>query len=231
MADIRWHYLLIDNDNTLMDFDLAESRALTETLEAAGIPADEGTRALYHRINDAQWKALERGETTQERLKVERFRLLLEALDRREDPGEALALRYQENLSRHGELLPGAEEFLRAVRGKMRICLVSNGVSAIQRGRLACSGMEPLLDAVVISEEVGVPKPDPRVAEAALRALRCGDRRDAVLAGDSASADIACARAAGITGIYIGAKGAAPEADYTVESLRELRRFLLEEIE
>ena len=228
MSELRWHTLLIDNDNTLMDFNLAESLALGEALGEFGIPADPATRALYHRINDAQWKALERGETTQAKLKVERFRLLLEALDWHGAPGTDVARSYEEHLSRHGELLPGALDFLRTVHGKMRVALVSNGVSRIQRGRIACSPMTPWLDAIVISEEVGVSKPDPRVAEAALRAVGCTDRGDAVFVGDSATADIACAKAAGIHSIYLGSRVDAPDADHVVANLDELRKLLLE---
>ena len=77
---MRYQYLLIDNDNTLMDFNAAERKALRDTLIAYGLPADDAVCTLYHEINDAQWKALERGETTQKKLKVERYRLLLEQL-------------------------------------------------------------------------------------------------------------------------------------------------------
>ena len=71
---MRYKYLLADNDNTLMDFTAAEGHALRETFAALGVPLDEATAEMYSRINDDLWKALERGETTQKALKVERFR-------------------------------------------------------------------------------------------------------------------------------------------------------------
>ena len=83
---MRYQYLLIDNDNTLMDFSAAEAKALRETLQKADLPTDEATVETYSRINDALWKALERGETTQPELKVERFRQLLTHLHREGDP-------------------------------------------------------------------------------------------------------------------------------------------------
>ena len=75
-----YRYLLIDNDDTLMDFHLAEQHALGDTLRRHGIPDSEDILSQYHAINQALWKALERGETTQAKLKVERFRQLLAAL-------------------------------------------------------------------------------------------------------------------------------------------------------
>ena len=71
-----YRYLLVDNDDTLMDFRLAEQHALGDVLRRHGIPDSADTLALYHGINQALWKALERGETTQAKLKVERFRQL-----------------------------------------------------------------------------------------------------------------------------------------------------------
>ena len=46
---MRYQYLLIDNDNTLMDFSAAEAKALRETLQKAGLPTDEATVETYSR--------------------------------------------------------------------------------------------------------------------------------------------------------------------------------------
>ena len=218
-------YLLVDNDNTLMDFNLAERRALTETLRLWGLPEDEAVVACYHRINDAQWKALERGETTQARLRRDRFQLLLEALGRTDLDAQAVCDSY--NLGTHAELLPGAVELLQALHGRMKLALVSNGVSAIQRSRLSRSPITPYFDAVIISEEVGVSKPDPRMVELALGALGCTDRAEAVFLGDSLTADIAAAKAAGIDSIWLRSGGTGSgDPTWTVGSLDEARELL-----
>ena len=223
---MRYEYLLIDNDNTLMDFGAAEAKALRETLAAAGLPTDEVTIAVYSRINDALWKALERGETTQPALKVERFRQLLEHLQREGDPA-ALGAAYAANLGNYADLLPGAEDFVRAIHGKMKLALVSNGVSAIQRSRLAKCPLTPLFDAIVISEEAGVAKPDPRLLEIALEKLGCTDRSKAVMMGDSLSADIAAANNAGVDSIFFSLKGTASDkATVTVYTHEEALRWL-----
>ena len=225
---MRYRYLLIDNDNTLMDFTLAEAKALIETLEEAGLPTDEDTVSAYHRFNDALWKALERGETTQAELKVERFAQLLEYLGKSRADGAALGAAYAENLGRHADLLPGALDFIQAVHGRMKIALVSNGISRIQRSRLSLCPFTPLLDAMVISEEIGVSKPDPRMVEIALEALGCTDKREAVLLGDSLSADIPAANAAGVDSIFLSLKGKKSDLPtYTVFSLEEARALLL----
>lgn len=80
---MKYRYLLIDNDNTLMDFHAAEHAALREGLTEAGIEPTDAVCARYSAINDALWKALERGETTHAALKIARFAQLLAEYPRR----------------------------------------------------------------------------------------------------------------------------------------------------
>lgn len=223
-----YRYLLVDNDDTLMDFRLAEQHALGDVLRRHGIPDGEDTLALYHGINQALWKALERGETAQAKLKVERFRQLLAALGRDESSAVLLGEDFAEALGQYNFLLPGAEAFLRRVSAAMPVALITNGLSRIQRSRLAGSPLTPMLSAVIISEEAGVAKPDPRLAFLALEALGCKEPREAVLLGDSLTSDIGCARAAGIDSIWLAPAG--KESDlptWTAHSLDEAARILL----
>lgn len=225
---MRYKYLLADNDNTLMDFSAAEYHALRQTLRTVGIDPTDETCALYSGINDALWKALERGETTQKALKVERFRQLLEAMGRTDLNADEVAALYADNLSTRADLMPWAMEFMEAIHGKMKIALVSNGVSAIQRGRLSRCAFTPMLDAVIISEELGVSKPDPAMVYAALEALGCTDKREAVLLGDSLSADIPAAVNAGIDSIFLNLKGKETDKPtYSVRNLQEAAEILL----
>ena len=227
---MRYQYLLIDNDNTLMDFNAAEAKALVDVLTAHNLPTDDATVHRYHEINDALWKALERGETTQPKLKVERFRQLLTVLDRHDVDASAIAAEYAAGLGNHADLLPGAAEFMHAVHGKMKIALVSNGVSAIQRSRLAKCPLTPLFDAIVISEEVGVAKPDPKLLQVAMEMLGCTDVSTAVMMGDSLSADIPAAVNAGVDSIFFSLKGKTSDAaTYTVFNHQEALKILTEE--
>lgn len=227
---MRYQYLLIDNDNTIMDFNAAEAKALIDVLQNHGLPTDDATVHTYHEINDALWKALERGETTQPKLKVERFRQLLTVLGREDIDPAAMGAEYAAGLGNHADLLPGAAEFIQAVHGRMKIALVSNGVSAIQRGRLAKCPLTPLFDAIVISEEVGAAKPDPKLLYVAMDMLGCTDKAQAVMMGDSATADIPAAVNAGVDSIFFSLKGKTCDAaTYTVFTHEEALKILTEE--
>lgn len=227
---MRYQYLLIDNDNTIMDFNAAEAKALIDVLQNHGLPTDDATVHTYHEINDALWKALERGETTQPKLKVERFRQLLTVLGREDIDPAVMGAEYAVGLGNHADLLPGAAAFIHAVHGRMKIALVSNGVSAIQRGRLAKCPLTPLFDAIVISEEVGAAKPDPKLLYVAMDMLGCTDKAQAVMMGDSATADIPAAVNAGVDSIFFSLKGKTCDAaTYTVFTHEEALKILTEE--
>lgn len=223
---MRYELLLCDADDTLFDFHLGEKQALVDTFLSFGLKADEETTTLYHQINDALWKALERGETTQEKLKTERFRQLI-AIKKLALTPEEMADAYVENLSRQAHLMPGAEAFCKTVSQRMPIYLVTNGISKIQRARFAKSAIAPYIADIIISQEVGTRKPDPKMLEIALE--KAGIQKEkAVMLGDSITADIPAAKSAGVDSILIcWGKKQAHAATYCVDDLSEAQAIIL----
>lgn len=223
---MRYRFLLCDNDDTLMDFQCAERVSVSGALGAFGLIADDATCDAYHHINLRLWQAHERGEITQDALRVERFAQLLTHLGREDVSATALAAEFHARLRERADLMEGAMAFLTAVHGQMKIALVSNGVGETQRSRLARCPFTPMLDAIIISGEVGVSKPDARIVTMALEALGCDNKAEAVLLGDSATADIAAANNAGIDSIHMTQKDFSAQATYTARTLDEALRIL-----
>ena len=117
---------------------------------------------------------------------------------------------------------------MRRLHGQMKIVLVSNGDSVIQRNRLFRCVFTPMLDNIVISSEKGVSKPDPRLIEIALAECGCTDKTEAVMVGDSATADIPAAVNAGIDSIFVDWKNTGcQQATYTAKNLAEVEQILL----
>lgn len=225
---MRYRYLLTDNDNTLMDFHAAEHQALCEALSESGIEPTNAVCERYSAINDSLWKRLERGEITHPQVKIVRFALLLEELGAHNVSGDCVALRYCHFLGTHADLMPYAMAFLESVHKHMKIVLISNGDSVIQRNRLRRCPFTPLLDSIIISSEKGVSKPDPRLVDDALESIGCTDRSEAVLLGDSKTADIPAANRAGIDSIFIDWHGKGCDtATYVTHDLMETEKLLL----
>lgn len=90
----------------------------------------------------------------------------------------------------------------RARRAGWPIVVVTNGATAQQTRKIEVLGLRPLVDAVVVSESAGMRKPDPRIFDLAARAG--GSPLDGGwMIGDSATADVGGAHAAGLHSVWL----------------------------
>jgi 2-haloacid dehalogenase len=220
---------LLDADNTIFDYDKAEGEALDETLREAApsVPRREAL-ASYRRINDGYWKRFELGTVTLAALKVERFADLVRELGVSGDP-RLISNDYLARLGRKAYFLPHARDVVEELSRRAALCLVTNGISQVQRGRLALSGIAPCFTAILISEELGCAKPDLRFFNAACEALRL-PASELLCVGDNPDSDIGGAHAAGIDACWYAPSGAAwpREAQapaWVIRDLEELLRF------
>ena len=86
------------------------------------------------------------------------------------------------------------------------MALVTNGAACLQREKLSASGLSDSFEAVVVSADLGVAKPDASVFEHALSQL--GVRPDdAVMVGDSIAKDVDGALAAGLRAVWVNRSG------------------------
>ena len=82
-----------------------------------------------------------------------------------------------------------------ALRG-LRVGLLTNGPATLQRQKIAVTQIKPDLDAIAISEEIGVAKPEPAAFHRAAALIGCPPAEVAMV-GDSPHNDIAGALDAG----------------------------------
>jgi putative hydrolase of the HAD superfamily len=87
------------------------------------------------------------------------------------------------------------------VRRRARVGVVSNNLIEETRDKLVFCRIAPLVDAVVVSGDEGVSKPDPRIFRIALERLGVAAHQ-AVMFGDSWAADIVGAARAGIRPVW-----------------------------
>jgi len=190
---MRYKLILLDVDDTIFDFQAGNRNAVNELAAELGLSSptvfDE-----YQVHNHACWEALERGEMTQEILHVERFRRFLASKNRTDDP-KAVADRFAELLGRQAIPLPGSEELVRTLSERVPVVILTNGITVIQKARMARAAVSRWVSRVVISQEVGAAKPDPRIFEIALGGV---DPSDALMIGDSLNSDILGANRAGV---------------------------------
>jgi 2-haloacid dehalogenase len=217
--------ILFDADETLFDFAQSEIIAFQKTMEPyVGRHSLEKVFDRYKKISRKLWARVEKGKVSNSYLKVERFRRLKRLYRLKLDP-EALSETYLDNLAQQSILLPGALELCRELHKNYRLGILTNGIEKVQRQRLAQSPIRPYVDFMVVSEECGFAKPDPRIFKYALEKADHTEVRSVLMVGDRLEADIAGASAAGIDSCWYNiSKRARGEHSPTFEihSLEEL---------
>ena len=122
------------------------------------------------------------------------------------------------------------ELFNSAKRARVPLALITNGASDTQRSKLRVLGMEHWFDVVVISGEVGIAKPDASAFGLVLDKLPV-ERENVWHVGDSLTTDVAGAKSAGLTAVWINRSGRIrgegdPEPDIEIRSLSSLMSHL-----
>lgn len=228
---MRYKTLLMDADETLLDFRRSEGYALERTLAAHGVTMTADIHDAYHAINGELWKQLETGDITRASLKVERFERLFRLVGLVGTDAEAFNAAYMQTLGTTGFMLDGALPLLKDLSARYDVHLITNGTASVQHPRLQHSGMLPYLGSVFISEEIGADKPSEVFFEAVLHALGNPDRRELLVIGDSLTSDIDGGNRMGIDTCWYNPFGATYPAHLTptmqVASFDELRRRLL----
>lgn len=182
--------ILADADDTLFDFERAEKFAFERSFIEIEHNLDvEGMKQKYNIINKLLWNEVEKGLLTSKQVRVERFRRLFHDLDVKfsADEFSELFIKY---LSEGAFLLDGAEELCKYLSSKYSLVIVTNGIKEVQLSRLKRSSIKEYISDIIISEEVGVSKPDPRIFEFALKKLNHSDKTSVLMIGDSLSSDI-----------------------------------------
>ncbi len=228
------HYkaIFLDWDDTIGDWSTAERKALHDIyrqyhLNDLYASADDFI-AAYTPYNLSLWAKYGRGEVTKAYLHRQRFLHTLEpvcATEFRSRSKGDLALEMGDEFlrltNRYFSLLPDAAEVVGALALKYPLTIISNGFKELQYYKFEHSGLRKFFAHTIISEEVGVNKPQPEIFRIALR-LNGLKAEDAVMVGDSYSSDIAGAKAADIDQIWIHAGESDESATFIIPKLRDI---------
>lgn len=229
----------VDLDDTIIDF-LTNSRRALEWLWGAEpllrrlFPSADEWIEVYEKHNHALWVAYSKGDVTRSYLRMERFRLpLIEGGASHGEATEASAMYdtlYLDRLAEENELIPGSLELLRFLREQhVMIGCLSNGFTDVQMRKIRNCGLDPWFDFVVLSDDIGVNKPDVRLFKYAMGKTGIENPIHHLMIGDNAATDIAGAVAAGWAALQFlrtPSSALSPDCGYHLESLSEMTDIL-----
>lgn len=229
--DKRYDLLLCDADDTLFDFGKAEENAFADACAAMSFEATQELLAIYSVINEALWKLLEQGGITQKVLRVRRFEQFLERIGKSDLDAQAMSDAFVESLGRQSVPIDGAIEAIARWSRIVPVIIVTNGIAKVQHNRMNGSEVRHYISGMVISEEVGAAKPDPKMLEVGMEMAGVTDKRRVLVLGDSLSSDMAAAANAGIDACWYNRKGNVNTRDlpicYEITDLDDVDGILL----
>ena len=227
----RYEFLLFDIDGTLLDYRSAERNTLGNTIDHFGVAFDEDYHLpLYREINNDIWHRFEQGLISGQQLRTERFQLFADRLGVKIDPNEMSRI-YLGFLRQEATYISGAMDVVRKVHGKFKLALITNGLRDVQYQRIDKAGLAEFFPTVVISEEVGIAKPDPAIFGHAMEVAGHNDRHSTLIIGDSLNSDIRGGIAFGIDTCWINPSGMQNHLDqsptYTIQGIDQLTDIVL----
>lgn len=187
---MKYEIIIFDADETLFDFKKSERHAFKNTMFEFDIEYDENHHLkVYSDINAAIWKEFEDGLITQEKLKVERFERLSDSLNAEFNAAE-FAKSYMKHLSFASFLYDDSIDLIESLHKDYKLTIITNGLKDVQNNRIRKSIIGKFFEDIVISEEIGLSKPDPKIFEHALNNIKHTDKNKVLIVGDSLTSDI-----------------------------------------
>ncbi len=209
--------ILFDLDDTLFDHRRASRLALA-AMHAAYAPdlLFEAFAIKHAEVLETFHARFLAGELTLDEARAARMQTLFAAFDRQIDLAtiERAARLYREQHQANRHLVAGGIELLDVLRDHCRLGIVTNNSTAEQTEKLRALNIANYFDTVVISEDVGVTKPDPKIFSIALERIGAV-AQETVFIGDNWINDILGARNVGMAAVWLDHNETLASADMT----------------
>lgn len=187
---MNYEVIIFDADETLFDFKKSEREALKNTILEFDMEYDENYHLkVYKEINTDIWREFEEGVITQEKLKVERFRRLSNKLNFEFDEVK-FAKSYMKHLSYASFLFDDSITLIQSLSKNYTLIIITNGLKDVQDKRIRKSIISRYFEDIVVSEEVELAKPNPKIFEYALNNINYTAKDKVLIVGDSLTSDI-----------------------------------------
>ncbi|ASU36123.1 YjjG family noncanonical pyrimidine nucleotidase [Mucilaginibacter xinganensis] len=228
-----YKHIFFDLDHTIWDFDKNAEETLHELYEIyrlheIGLPDATLFIETYTRNNHELWAEYHTGKITKTELRETRFKRTFIELG---VPPDALPVAFEDDYVKlcptKTNLFPHAHETLQYLQNKYTLHLISNGFKEASELKIGNTNIGPYFNNIIISEIIGVNKPDPAIFRHALD-LAGAEKHESIMIGDSLEADIYGALNFGMDAIYFNPFSAPKPNDVPLQvtHLKELTLLL-----
>ena len=222
-------HIFFDLDHTIWDFDRNAEETLTELyakykLSDLGLASCPDFISTYTKNNHQLWADYHLGKITKAHLRAERFsKTFLQLGVKPDDVPQQFEEDYVNVSPTKTNLFAGAEEVLSFLQKNYELHIISNGFKTTTLTKMDLSNLNPYFKNVIISEDVGVNKPNPEIFKYALSKAKA-TKSQSIMIGDSIEADVDGALNFGLDAIFFNAtqKEKPSHVQHQVKNLTEL---------
>jgi putative hydrolase of the HAD superfamily len=229
----KYKSIFFDLDHTLWDYETNARETLNELflqyqLDALGVPDQDSLYFQFRKVNLALWDLYDRELITQDVIRKERFKQILEHFGvYNETLSVDLSTDYLAHCPLKTNLMPHAQHVLKYLAAKYNLTVVTNGFEEIQNVKLQSGEILHFFNHIITSQKAGYRKPSEKIFEFAMNAnnSKCCD---VIMIGDNLVTDMGGAKNASIDTIFFNPEGTAHNVKVTHEiaCLSELQNIL-----
>ncbi|MFM1745264.1 MAG: hypothetical protein RLZZ630_1201 [Bacteroidota bacterium] len=226
-------HLFFDLDHTLWDTDRNAEESLLELFEELnlrkmGVPDFDSFHETYRNHNEKLWGLYAENKVGKEVVRTHRFRQTLFdfGIDNPEMT-ELLSREFIVRTPRKPHLIEGATELLDRLHGNYILAIITNGFPEAQHIKMKHSGLDKYFRQVIVSEEVGVHKPDLQIFRHAMTLTGATLAENCMMIGDTFQTDVLGALNAGLTAVHFAPKNSEEVHASPVITIRKLSELVL----
>lgn len=198
--------LFIDLDDTLWDCSQNAEDTFREVFQLFSLErffcSFEQFYTIYHTRNVELWADYGKGLISKDELNEQRFAHPFRMVDAF-DPDLVRDFReaFFARIPYKSKVKPHTHEALEYLSARYRLHILSNGFRELQEQKMKSAGIFDYFDRIILSDDIGVHKPSPRLFDYAIRQTGA-TREESLMIGDNWEVDIEGAKASGIDQLF-----------------------------
>lgn len=226
--------VLIDIDNTLLDFDAFVKKTLKDGFEHFQLGEYKPyLYDIFEEENGKIWRQLEKKEITFDELQKERFHRFFSRINIPFD-GVRFEKYFRDTLYDTAILECGAKDMVEYLYAKYELYIASNGPFAQQKHRIELSGLSHYFKDMYISGEIGASKPSRDFFDEAMRRMNQNreipiKNHEVIIIGDSLTSDMAGGVQAGMQTCFYNkahCTNVPKTINFVVDTLDEVQKIM-----